>query len=94
MSSGRDTDLKLPIQEVHEMGSLSNKNAWDNAAYEGSPPSTPFKVQAIYNPSSFPSNPYGYEEPPVYPEKSKPHPGCCMAFVNGIRSKLEGFGLY
>ncbi|XP_069755503.1 polycystin-2-like protein 1 [Narcine bancroftii] len=86
MSSGRDKDLKLPIQEVHEMESLSNKNAWDNAGYEGSPPASPFKVQAIYNPSSFPTNPYGCEEPPVYPQRGKAASGCCTAFVNGVRS--------
>ncbi|XP_072334894.1 polycystin-2-like protein 1 [Scyliorhinus torazame] len=85
MSSAQANQLKLPIQEVHEMESLSNKKAWDNAAYEGSPPSTPFKVQTIYNPSSFPNNPYGCEEPPLYPVKNKPPTGCCMAIVKGIR---------
>uniref|UniRef100_UPI00398F2334 polycystin-2-like protein 1 n=1 Tax=Pristiophorus japonicus TaxID=55135 RepID=UPI00398F2334 len=86
MSSAPDKGLKLPIQEVHEMESLSNKKAWDNAAYEGSPPSSPFKVQTIYNPSSFPTNPYGYEEPPLYEDKSKPSSGCCTTFIKGIRS--------
>ncbi|XP_072095929.1 polycystin-2-like protein 1 [Mobula birostris] len=86
MSSSQDSDLNLPIQEVHEMESLSNKNAWDNAAYEGSPPNSPFKVQTIYNPSSFPSNPYQCEEPPVYPEKNQPSSGFCTALINGIRS--------
>ncbi|XP_060697748.1 polycystin-2-like protein 1 [Hemiscyllium ocellatum] len=84
MSSVRDNNLKLPIQEVHEMDSLPNKKAWDNAAYEGSPPSSPLKVQTIYNPSSLPSNPYGCEEPPLYP-KSKAAPGCCLTIVRGIR---------
>ncbi|XP_048407503.1 polycystin-2-like protein 1 [Stegostoma tigrinum] len=85
MSSVRDNNLKLPIQEVHEMDSLPSKKAWDNAGYEDSPPSSPFKVQTIYNPSSFPSNPYGCEEPPLYPDRSKAEPGCCLTIVKGIR---------
>ncbi|XP_067858771.1 polycystin-2-like protein 1 [Heptranchias perlo] len=86
MSSTRGSGLKLPIQEVHEMESLSNKKAWDNEAYEGSPPSSPFKVQTIYNPSSFPTNPYGCEEPPLYTDKCKPSSGCCKTFFKGILS--------
>uniref|UniRef100_A0A4W3GDS1 Polycystin 2 like 1, transient receptor potential cation channel n=1 Tax=Callorhinchus milii TaxID=7868 RepID=A0A4W3GDS1_CALMI len=92
MSSFQDNGFKFTAKEVHEMESLTNKTAWDNAGFEGSPPNSPFKVQTIYNPGSFPANPYSCDEPPFYPSKEKPgkngtpSSGCCSAVFKGIRS--------
>ncbi|MGH0140735.1 UNVERIFIED_CONTAM: hypothetical protein FKN15_072083 [Acipenser sinensis] len=62
------------VQENHELDSR-DKQAWVNPAYNGSPPSSPLTVRAIYNPQSFIANPYGnlgkLEVLPPYPTDMK-----------------------
>ncbi|MGH0135307.1 UNVERIFIED_CONTAM: hypothetical protein FKN15_059034 [Acipenser sinensis] len=62
------------VQENHELDSR-DKQAWVNPAYNGSPPSSPLTVRAIYNPQYLMANPYGnlgkLEVLPPYPTDMK-----------------------
>ncbi|XP_041123511.1 polycystic kidney disease 2-like 1 protein [Polyodon spathula] len=62
------------VQESYELD-RRDKQAWVNPAYNGSPPSSPRTVRAIYNPQSLMANPYGnlgkLEVLPPYPTDMK-----------------------
>ncbi|XP_043912299.1 polycystic kidney disease 2-like 1 protein [Protopterus annectens] len=83
-------------QEELELESFGKK-AWDNPAYSHSPPTSPFKVRAIYNPRAIIPNPYENAGKlanfPIYQDEEKSEgdatkkqsPGCCYQVFRGIR---------